>query len=216
MFIGHFAAGFAAKKIDKRPSLGTLFMAAQFLDLLWPLLLLFGIERVEIDPGNTALTPLNFVYYPFTHGLFGALIWSVLFGGIYYLIRKNMKTAILMGGLVLSHWLLDLIVHRPDLPLFPWSDIKVGLGLWNSVFWSVLLESILFITGAWLYFKATKAKNKKGQIALWALIIFLGIVYIMNIFGPPPPDTKPVAILGLSQWLLIAWAYWIDRNRISI
>jgi membrane-bound metal-dependent hydrolase YbcI (DUF457 family) len=216
MFIGHFAAGFAAKKIDKRPSLGTLFMAAQFLDLLWPLLLLFGIERVEIDPGNTALTPLNFVYYPFTHGLFGALIWSVLFGGIYYLIRKNMKTAILMGGLVLSHWLLDLIAHRPDLPLFPWSDIKVGLGLWNSVFWSVLLESILFITGVWLYFKATKAKNKKGQIGLWALIIFLGIVYTMNIFGPPPPDTGPVAILGLSQWLLIAWAYWIDRNRISI
>jgi len=213
MFIGHFGAGFAAKKIDNKPSLGTMFFASQFIDLLWPILLLAGIERVQIDPGNTAFTPLNFIYYPFSHSLFGVLIWSALFGLIYFLLKRNLKSAIVLGGLVSSHWVLDLITHRPDLPLSPWLNFKMGLGLWNSIFWTILLEGSIFISGVYLYMKTSQAVNKKGTLGLWSLVLFLGFVYLLNVFGPPPPSEEPVAVLGLSLWLLVAWGYWINRNR---
>ena len=116
MFIGHFGAGFAGKKFSKASSLGTYFMAAQWIDLVWPILVLFGIEKVEIDPGISSVTPINFTYYPFTHSLVGVLVWAILFGTIYYFIKKNYKTSIILGLLVVSHWFLDLLVHIPDLP----------------------------------------------------------------------------------------------------
>lgn len=216
MFIGHFGVGLAAKKIDNRPSLGTMFMASQFIDLLWPLFLIFGIERVEIDPGNTAFTPLNFIYYPFSHGFFGVLIWAVLFGLVYYAIKKNVKSSLLLGALVLSHWVLDLITHRPDLSLFPWSDVKVGFGMWNSVILTLIFELGIFAAGAYLYIKTTHAENKKGSIGLWSLLVFLALVYFMNVFGTPPPSPEPVAYITLSMWLLVAWGYWIDRNRKTV
>ncbi len=213
MFIGHFGVGFAGKRIGRRVSLGTLFMAAQFLDLLWPLFLLIGLEHVQIDPGNTALTPLNFTYYPYTHSLLGALIWSLLFALVYFLFRKNGKNAFLLGGLVLSHWVLDLIVHRPDLPLLPWLELKVGFGLWNHAAAAVIVESLIFLAGVVIYFKATRAQNKTGSFALWGLVIFLALVYAMNLMGPPPDSVTAIGIVGLFQWLLVAWAYWVDRNR---
>lgn len=213
MFIGHFGVGFAAKKVSRGISLGTLFMAAQFIDLLWPVFLLLGLERVEIDPGNTAFTPLDFVYYPFTHSLFSVLIWAVLFGLVYFIVRKRVTNALVLGALVLSHWFLDLIVHRPDLPLVPWSELKVGLGLWNSVALSILVESLIFIGGALLYMRTTRATNRVGRFALWGLLVFLAVVYAMNVFGPPPESTGPIGVVGLAQWLLVVWGYWIDRNR---
>ncbi|MGB6032212.1 MAG: metal-dependent hydrolase, partial [Bacteroidota bacterium] len=164
MFIGHFGVGFAAKKADPKVSLGTLFMASQFIDLLWPVFLLLGLERVEIDPGNTAFTPLDFVHYPFTHSFLGVLFWAVLFGVVYFMIRKSGKSALLLGGLVLSHWFLDLITHRPDLPLLPWSDVKAGFGLWNSVALTLLVESLIFIAGVFLYMRVTRAKNRAGSL----------------------------------------------------
>lgn len=213
MFIGHFGVGLAAKRIDSRPSLGTLFIASQFLDLLWPIFLLVGLEKVKIEPGNTAFTPLNFTYYPFSHGFLSVFLLSIIFGAVYFILKRNLKSSILLGSLVLSHWILDLIVHRPDLPLIPWSDVKVGLGLWNSVILTLIVEGFIFIAGAYLYIKTTKAENKKGSIGLWSLVVFLIIVYLMNVFGPPPPSSDAIAIAGLSQWLLIIWAYWIDKNR---
>ena len=166
MFIGHFGVGLAAKKIDKKISLGTLFFASQFIDLLWPVFLLLGIERVKLDPGNTAFTPLDFVHYPFSHSFIAVLFWAILFGAIYYFIRKNIKGSILLGVLVLSHWVLDLITHSPDLPLALWSDTKVGFGLWNSVLFTILIEGGIFVIGAYLYMKVTGAKNKTGNISL--------------------------------------------------
>ncbi len=213
MFIGHFGVGFAAKRANKRISLGTLFMAAQFLDLLWPLFLLLGIERVRIDPGNTALTPLNFVSYPYSHSLLAAIIWGVLFGLVFFAIRRNGWGAFLLGGLVVSHWVLDLIVHRPDLPLIPGLAEKVGFGLWNHPATAITIESLIFVAGAWLYFRTTRAVNRTGSLALWGLLLFLAVVYVMNLFGPPPDSVKPIGYIGLAQWLLVAWAYWIDRNR---
>lgn len=213
MFIGHFGVGLAAKKIDSKPSLGTLFMASQFIDLLWPIFLILELEKVKIDPGNTAFTPLDFIYYPFSHGFVSVLIWSVLFGIVYYFIRKNVKTSILLGSLVMSHWILDLITHRPDLPLMPWSELKVGLGLWNHVIITLVIELLIFSAGAYLYIKTTRAKTKKGTISLWSLLIFLTIVYLMNVFGDPPPSEGALGYVGLSMWLLVAWGYWIDKNR---
>lgn len=214
MFIGHFGVGFAAKKAIKKTSLGTLFLASQFVDLLWPILLILGIEKVEINPANTGLTPLNFVYYPFSHSLLAAIIWAFIFGLVYYLIKKDLRSAVWCGLLVPSHWILDLIVHRPDLPLFPGNNSPMlGLGLWTSVYGTIIVEVGIFLAGVYFYFKTTKAKNKTGSISLWVLIIFLLLVYFMNIFGPPPDSVDSIEYVGLSQFILIAWGYWIDKNR---
>lgn len=216
MFIGHFGAALAAKKLDDKPSLGTMFLASQFIDLLWPILMLTGIEKVKIEPGNSAFTPLNFTYYPFSHSLLFVMLWALLLAGIYYLIRKNLKSSLILGALVLSHWILDLITHVPDLPLYPGSSIKVGLGLWNFVSLTVLVEGVIFIAGAALYIFSTRAENKKGTIGLWSLLIFLLAIYITNMVSPPPPSAEAVAVVSLMQWIFVAWGYFIDRNRKGI
>lgn len=214
MFIGHFGAGLAAKKIDERPSLGTLFLAAQFVDLLWPVFILAGIEKVKIEPGNTAFTPLNFVYYPFSHSLLAAVFWALLFGAVYYFFKKNLRTSILLGALVISHWILDFISHRADLPLVPWSNIKVGLGLWNSLPLTIIVEGLIFCTGAWFYISYVRANNKRGFYRIWGLLIFLAVIYINNIFASPPPNEEAIGLVGLSQWIIIAWGYWIDKINV--
>ncbi|MEJ5964153.1 metal-dependent hydrolase [Pedobacter immunditicola] len=216
MFIGHFAFGLAAKKAAPSLSLGTLFLSVQLLDLLWPTFLLLGMEKVEISPGITAATPLNFTSYPISHSLIMALVWGILAGGIYYLVKRNLQVAVVIFACVISHWFLDLLMHRPDLPLVPGSAVKVGLGLWNSIPGTLILELTLFFTGIYLYLTTTKALNKAGNYAFWSLIIFLFIIYISNIFGPPPPSVPALAWVGESQWLIIIWAYWADKNRSPI
>jgi hypothetical protein len=213
MYIGHFALGFAAKKVAPKASLGTLFLATQFIDLLWPLLILLGWERVLIEPGNTVVTPLNFIHYPYSHGFLAVLIWGVLIGGIYWVLKKDLKTSLWLGLLVVGHWILDFFSHRPDLPLLPGLEAKVGLGLWNSLIGTLVVEGGLFVIGVYLYASSTQAKNKTGLWALVGLVAFLILTYAGNLFGPPPPSVEPIAYIGLLQWLLVAWAYWIDHNR---
>ncbi|RYZ26525.1 MAG: hypothetical protein EOO10_15310 [Chitinophagaceae bacterium] len=213
MFIGHFGLGFAVKKASRKPSLGTTFFAAQFIDLLWPFFLFFGIEKVSVDPGNTAFTPLNFISYPYSHSLVAVLVWSLLFGGIYYIIKKDRKRAFLLALLVVSHWLLDLVVHRPDLPLSLSEETKLGFGLWNSKVLTIVVEMLIFSGGVMLYSTNTKAKNKTGTYSLWGLVVFFLLIYGMNLFGDPPPNTEAIGYVGLAQWLFILWGYWIDANR---
>ena len=213
MFIGHFAVGMGAKAAAPKVSLGSLFLAAQFLDLLWPTLLLLGVEHVKIEPAITGLTPLDFTYYPITHSLLMACVWGILLGGVFWLIHKNTKIAIVIGLCVVSHWVLDLMVHRPDLPLYPGHADKVGFGLWNSLSGSLLVESALFIVGVAIYLRATRAKNRTGIFSCWALIVFLVLIHIGNLFGPPPPSVTAIAWAGQLQWLFVIWAYWVDRNR---
>jgi len=213
MFIGHYAVALAAKKGAPKVSLGTLFIAAQLVDLLWPLFLLLGLEHVRIDPGNTAFTPLDFYDYPITHSLVGAVGWSMLLGGVYYGFRRERKSAVVIGLVVFSHWILDLITHRPDLPLGLGGDQMFGLGLWNSLEGTLVVEIGLFAGGIILYLKSTEAKDRTGRYAFWGLIGVLGLIHIGNIFGPPPPDKLAIAIAGNALWLFVLWAYWIDRHR---
>ena len=215
MFIGHLAAGFGAKAAKPSVSLGTLFLAAQFADLLWPTLLLLGLEHVEIVPGITRLTPLDFTSYPISHSLLMLCLWGLLFGLVYWLIRKSTKGALVLGLLVVSHWVLDLIVHRPDLPLYPGPSPQLGLGLWNSLPGTLVAEGLIFVIGLGLYLRVTKAKNRAGLYGLWALVGFLILTYLGNVFGPPPPSSTAIAWVGQSQWLLVGWAYWLDRNRVA-
>ncbi len=213
MFLGHFAVGFGAKAAAPRVSLGTLFLSVQFVDLLWPTLLLLGVERVEIQPGITAVTPLDFVHYPVSHSLLMAGVWGLAIGGLYYLLRKEPRGAWILGACVISHWLLDLVAHRPDLPLAFGDGPRFGLGLWNSVIGTVAVELLLFTAGFWLYLRSTKAIKPMGVYALWGLVTFLLVIYGANLFGPPPPSVKAIAVAGHAQWLLVLWGYWVDRNR---
>jgi hypothetical protein len=212
MFIGHFALGMAAKRIAPRTSLGTLFAAAQLADLVWPVLLLLGVEVVRVQPGDTAFTPLEFVSYPWTHSLLTALLWAAAFGLVYFAVRKSARGAWVVGALVLSHWVLDLVTHRPDLPLAP-GAIKVGLGLWNSPVATILVEGALFVLGVVAYATFTKPRDRTGKLAFWALIAFLVIIYVGNIAGPPPPDPRAVALVTVLLWLFLPWGAWIDRHR---
>lgn len=213
MFIGHFAVALGAKKAAPRTSLGTLFIAAQFIDLLWPLFLLLGLEHVRLDPGNTVMTPLDFYDYPITHGLPGVLFWSVLVGGAYFAVRRYWRGAVVAGLAVLSHWLLDFFTHRPDLPLGFGSDVKVGLGLWNSPVVAVSLEAGMFAAGVFLYVRATEKRDWKGVYGFWGLIVVLVAIFGANLVGPPPPDVSVIAVAGNLTWLFVAWAYWVDAHR---
>jgi len=213
MFLGHFAAAIAAKKIDHRPSLGTYILAAQFLDLLWPVLLLVGAEMVLIDPGNTAFTPLDFISYPYSHSLAAAVIWAILFGLIYFFIKRASRAALVLSLLVLSHWVLDFITHRPDLPLGLNETTKVGLGLWNYKWLTVAAEVLLFGISAYGYTKDTAPWNRTGQYAWWGLLLLLVLIYFLNVLGDPPPNAEAIGYAGLAQWLFVLWGYWIDRNR---
>jgi hypothetical protein len=213
VFIGHFGVGFGAKAAAPKTSLGTLFLATQFIDLLWPSLLVLGLETVAIAPGITTVTPLDFTSYPWSHSLLAVLIWAALLAGVYVLLRKYPRGAWVCGAAVVSHWVLDLLTHRPDLPLAPGTGARVGLGLWNSLPATLVVELGIFAIGVWLYLRSTRPLDRVGTIALWALIGFLTIIYFGNLVGPPPPNVTALAWVGQTQWLLVIWAYWIDRHR---
>jgi hypothetical protein len=211
MFIGHFAVGLAAKRAAPRTSLGTLFAAAQLLDLVWPALVLLGVEQVRVDPGNTAFTPLDFVSYPWTHSLVLAVAWGIVFAVAYRSRTGFVRGAWVVGVAVVSHWVLDFVTHRPDLPLAP-GGAKVGLGLWNSVPATLAVEGALFAVGVYLYATGTKAGDRTGKIALWALVAVLVLIYAANL-GSPPPGERAIGAVGLLGWLFVPWAAWIDRHR---
>ncbi len=216
MFIGHFGVAFGAKAAQPRVSLGSFFLAAQFVDLLWPTFLLLGIEKVAIKPGITEVGPLEFVSYPISHSLLMGIVWGIMVGFIYWLVRRNRPGAIVMGLIVLSHWILDLVVHVPDLPLYPGGSTRVGLGLWNSLIGTQVAEGVIFTAGLVLYLRSTTAKNKKGIYGLWTLVGFLLLVHISSLLSPPPTSTTAIAWMAQLQWIVVGWAYWVDRNRIAL
>lgn len=216
MFIGHLGLALAAKRAAPRTSLGTLAAASQWVDLVWPVLLLLGVERVRVVPGITAFTPLDFEYYPWTHSLLASLLWAVAFGVAYRLRTGYARGSATVAGLVASHWFLDAIVHRPDLPLVPGGSARVGLGLWNSIPATLAVEIPIFVAGLVAYATATRPRNHTGAIALWSLVAFLGVAYAGNVLGGPPPSATAIGVVGLSLWLLVLWFAWADRNRVVV
>jgi len=213
MFLGHFAVALAAKRVAPKTSLGTLTAAAQWVDLIWPALLLLGVERVEIDPGNTRVTPLAFTSYPFTHSLLAVMVWAALGGGVYYAWKRDVRPALVVGAVVLSHWVLDLVVHAPDLLLVPGWSLKVGLGLWNSVLGTVVVEFGLLAAGLWMYLRATRARDRVGSWGLAGYALLLVSIYLANLLGPAPPSARAIGFAGLALWLFALWAWWLDRHR---
>jgi membrane-bound metal-dependent hydrolase YbcI (DUF457 family) len=216
MFVGHFGVGFGAKAIAPNASLGSLFLVAQFIDLLWPTLLLIGVERVRIEAGITRVTPLDFVHYPISHSLLAVVCWAVLFAATYLFVRRYPRGAVVLGLAVVSHWFLDLVVHRPDLPLYPGSTHLFGLGLWSSVGAILAVELPIFAVGLWRYLRATTAFDAVGRWALCGLVVFLVAIYFANLFGDPPPNVTVLAWVGQAQWLLVVWGYWVDQHRRTV
>lgn len=213
MFLAHFGVALAAKKVVPTVSLGTLILSAQWLDLLWPSLLLLNVEKVVIDPGNTKVTPLDFIHYPYSHSLLLVTCWALVASLLHYFFMRKKRAAIVIGVLVLSHWVLDLIVHRPDLPLYPGISPLLGFGLWNSVVITVILETAIFFTGLYFYMQVTTPKTKRGFYSLWTLVVILYSIFLLNLFGPLPPDVQSIAWAGHLQWLFVALGFWVDYNR---
>jgi hypothetical protein len=215
MFVGHYAVALASKRAAPAVSLGTLFLAAQLADLIWPNLVLTGVEVLEIDPGNTVVTPLNFVSYPYSHSLVALSVWAVL-AAVAYRLARGMRPAamVTVGLLVLSHWVLDVVSHRPDMPVTIGGTTKLGLGLWNSLPATMAVETLLLALGVTLYTQQTDPRDRIGSWGFYGLIAFLLVVMVANAFGPPPPSVVAVAWSAQAMWLLVAWGYWIGRHRV--
>jgi membrane-bound metal-dependent hydrolase YbcI (DUF457 family) len=215
MFIGHFAVGLAAKRAAPAVSLGTFILSCQLADLVWPTLVLIGVEHVSVVPGATVVTPLLFESYPYSHSLLALLGWGALVAVVYRIARPRtpLTTLLLLAGVVVSHWVLDVATHRPDVPIAPGLDTKIGFELWRSLPATMIVEGVMFVAGIALYLSATRARDRTGTYAFWGLIAFLVLTNVGNMFGPPPPSAVVVAWSAQALWLLVAWGYWIDRHR---
>ena len=215
MFIGHLAVALAAKRARPAVPLGTAVAAAFGLDLVWPVFLLLGIESVRVHPGDTAFTQLAFNWYPWSHSLVMALGWSILAGSVARVAYRSLHVAAIVGGLVLSHWILDALAHRPDLPLWPGGPV-VGLGLWNSIAGTLVVEGALFAGCLRAYTRGSAARDRIGHWALTGLIVLTGLVWSSQPWSPPPPNAEAVAWGAFALWLLPPWARWIDHHRATV
>ena len=213
MFLGHYGVAFAAKRVAPRTSLGALTFAAEFLDELWPILLLLGVEQVRIVPGFMIMSPLEFTYYPYSHSLLMAVVWGALIGGVYFSLRRYGRGAWILAALVVSHWFLDVPMHARDLPLWPGSTSpKFGWGWWNIGVVTYVIEFAIYLAGISFYVRATRPKDRIGSWGLWAYIVVLPALFLAS-NGPPPPSVSALAWTALGIWLFVPWAWWVDKHR---
>jgi hypothetical protein len=213
MFSGHFGLAFASKRATPRASLATLVLATQWLDTLWPIFLLLGVEHVRIDPGHMRLTPLDFYDYPWSHSALAAAVWGVAFGGVHFALKRSARTAALLAGLVFSHWVLDLLTHGPDLPLWPGGP-RVGLGLWNAPVAETLLEAAIYFGGVAIYLRSTRARDRRGRWGAWVLVALIPLLHLASGLGPPPPTVTALAwMAALLPWPLLLLTWWLHRHR---
>ena len=212
MFVGHLAVALGAKKVEPAIPLGVAVAAAFGLDLLWPLLLLAGLEVVRVNPNDTAFTHLAFDSYPWSHSLFMVTAWSVLAAAAGRRFLGSWRLGCIIGALVLSHWALDLVTHRPDLPLWPAGPV-VGLGLWNSVLATIAMEGTMLGAGAFLYLSTTSAQDRIGSWGFYSLVGVCTVIWMTQPWAPVPPSARAVAWGALILWLLPPWSHWADRHR---
>jgi len=215
MFVGHLAAALAAKPVEPRIPLAVAVAAAFGLDLIWPLLLLLGLETVRVSPGDTAFTNLAFESYPWSHSLLLVLVWAALAGGLAWRGLLTVRAGVLVGTLVVSHWALDALTHRPDLPLWPGGPL-VGLGVWDSIPATIVLEGTLLVAGVRIYLRGTRARDRVGHWALVSLIGLATVIWVSQPYSPPPPSTTALAVGALALWLFLPWARWIEAHRTTV
>jgi hypothetical protein len=213
MFLGHFGLGFAGKRLAPRMSLGSLFLAVEFADLVFWILTLVGAEHFRVSPGATRVTPMDFYDYPWSHSLAALAIWAAVVGAIYAISRGSLAGGLVLALGVVSHWVLDVIVHRPDMPVGLHGPY-LGLDLWNSLPLTIAAEAVVFGAGLAVYLAATRARDPIGVWSLCALVVFLVGAWLASVLGPPPPSERPVQWAGLAMWLLVPWGWWIDRHRV--
>jgi membrane-bound metal-dependent hydrolase YbcI (DUF457 family) len=214
MFIGHFGVAFAAKKLAPRTNVAVAILAGEFVDVVWPILVLLGVEKLRIVPGMTVVTPLDFVSYPWTHSLLMSFVWGILFSGVFYAICRDGRAATVLAAVVISHWFLDYLTHRPDLQLAPGLPARYGLGLWNSRLWTYIVELAIFFGGVAIYMRCTRALDGKGRWGFPGYVAFLLVLYIVNLQGPPPPAINVAMVISeFGTILLFAWAWWFDQHR---
>lgn len=213
MFIGHFAVGLASKRWAPRTSLAVLLLAPLLADVLFPVLVLAGVEHARIVPGLTAFNPLALDDYPWSHSLVMDVVWAVLLGALVGRGAGGRRAGVVVGVGVLSHWVLDWITHTPDIPLWPGGP-EYGLGLWNSLPGTMIVESAMFAAGVWLYVSTTRATDRTGSVALWALVALLTLAYVTTPITPPPPNMTALGITAIVMTVVtLAWVAWIDRHR---
>jgi hypothetical protein len=214
MFVGHTALALAAKRRAPTLSLGWLLAAAVGLDLLWPVLLIAGVERAHGAVGATAFNSLVFDWYPWSHSLAMALVWGLAALAVARWRGVGTGAAALLGGLVVSHWVLDYVTHVPDLPLWPGaSSPRVGLGLWQSVGGTFAIEGLMFVAGIAIYTRASRARDRIGSIGFWAFLLASAAMWASGPWSPPPPSQAALGWLALGGYLLVLWAGWVDRHR---
>ena len=212
MFVGHYSVAFATKKTDASIPLWVLFLAVQWLDVIWAPLVLLGIERVRIVPGFTATNPFDLYYMPYTHSLVAAIVWSGAAAGVYRAVRSaSTRSSLLVGLAVFSHWVLDFIVHVPDLPLYD-NTAKVGLGLWNVPILAFGLETVLLFGAIGIYLRAGQ-RRRLGIIALGlAMLAIQAFVF----FGSPPASPAAAASTALVAYAVFACVIWVLADRTTI
>ena len=205
MFIGHYGPALAAKPLERRLPLWLLFLAVQWLDVIWSILVMLHVEKLRIVKGFTEGSSLDLYYMPFTHGLLGALALSAALGAIAALFYRQQRLAIVLviAGAVFSHWLLDLVVHVPDLPLLA-NSFKVGFGLWRYLWLSFPLEIGSLVAGAVIYVRAVPSRTRFGNVYLWLFVAVMALVEIYGAFGPDPASPFAEAQTALIAYLVLA------------
>jgi len=211
VFIGHFAVGYASKKWAPDVSLAVLLAAPLLADILWPAFLLLDIEHVRITPGWTAVNALDLHDYPWSHSMLTLLAWGVLFGALVARAAGRRAGLVVFLG-VLSHWLLDWVTHKYDMPLWPGGP-ESGLYLWRSRAATWVVELALYAAGVWVWLRSTRARNRKGAVGAWVFIVLMLVFYLAD-RGAPPPSVRVIGISAiLATAVLLAFAWWLDRHR---
>ncbi len=205
MFVGHYGPSFALRRSGGVP-LWVLFLAVQFVDVLWSFLVMAGVEKVRIVEGFTAASPLDLYYMPYTHSLTASIAWAVILGllGGFIWTRRG---GVAIGVCVLSHWVLDLPVHVRDLPLYG-DELKVGFGLWNDLPLSFALEAGVLLAGIAIY-----ARYARGKLAIWVFGIVMLAVQYSNLYLPLPESPNQFAMMALTSYVVLAAAAWFVENK---
>jgi membrane-bound metal-dependent hydrolase YbcI (DUF457 family) len=213
MFIGHFAVGLATKRLAPEASLGWHILAPGFLDVLFPIFVVLGIESVSIEPGYTAVMPLNLYDIPWSHSLVMSVAWSLAFGGVYFALRKDLRTAGVLAAGVFSHFICDWVTHRPEMQLWPGAAHSLGLNLWSSVPGTVAVELGMWAAAIYLYASKSTPTSPRGTWSFWAFVGLLTAAYLGNVFGPPPPSKEFVLGGIFAICALLPWAHSFDKRR---